>query len=72
MENIKAILEDSGYSKQDFVKASVYATSIEDFTKINEIYSECFNEVFPARVFVEVSALALGFSVEIDAIAYKK
>lgn len=72
MDNIKAILQDSGFSMNDIVKASVYATSIEDFPKINEVYAEYFDEVPPARVFVEVSALALGVPVEIDAIAWKE
>ena len=71
MENIKAIIEDSGFAMKDIVKASVYATSIQDFPKINEVYAEYFDEEPPARVFVEVSALALGVPVEIDAIAYK-
>jgi len=71
MENIKVILEEAGFSMKDLVKASVFATSIQDFPRINEVYGEYFDEEPPARVFVEVSALALGVPVEIEAIAYK-
>jgi len=72
MENIKAIVEAAGYTMADIVKANVYATSIGDFPKINEIYAQYFGKEPPARAFVEVSALALGVPVEIEAIAYKE
>ncbi|MBN1333210.1 MAG: reactive intermediate/imine deaminase [Synergistales bacterium] len=72
MENIKAIVEAAGYTMADIVKANVYATSIADFPKINEIYARYFDKEPPARAFVEVSALALGVPVEIEAIAYKE
>ncbi len=72
MENIKAIVEAAGYEVADIVRATVYATDIKDFSAINNVYATYFQADPPARAFVEVSALAMGIKVEIDAIAYRE
>ena len=69
LENLKAILEAAGSSLESVVKTTVYITNMDDFTKVNGIYGQYFQENPPARVCVEVSKLPKGALVEIDVIA---
>ncbi|CAB50156.1 RidA family protein [Pyrococcus abyssi] len=72
IENIKAILEEAGASLNDVVKVTVYLKDLNDFAKMNEVYSEYFGESKPARVAVEVSRLPKDVLIEMEAIAYKE
>jgi 2-iminobutanoate/2-iminopropanoate deaminase len=67
--NLKAILEEAGCSLDRVLKATVFITSMNDFTKVNEVYAGFFSDKPPARSCVEVSGLAMGAKVEIEAIA---
>ena len=69
LENLKAIIEESGCTMKDVVKCTVYITQMDDFDVVNKIYATYFPENPPARATVEISALAKGALVEIDAIA---
>lgn len=71
LENIKAILNEEGYSMSDVVKTTVLLKDIKEFGAMNEVYAEYFNEPFPARAAFEVVALPKDGRVEIEAIAYK-
>ncbi len=64
--NLAALLEASGKSFGDVVKAGVFLTRIEDFTAINAVYAEQFEPPFPARTTVAVAALPLGAAIEIE------
>ena len=44
LENVKAILEEAGYSLNDVVKAGVFIKDMNDFPLINEIYAQYFDE----------------------------
>jgi len=50
------------------VKTTVFLKSMDDFAKMNEVYASFFPRRKPARSTVEVSRLALGALIEIDAI----
>jgi 2-iminobutanoate/2-iminopropanoate deaminase len=69
LENLKGVLEAAGSGLQRVVRTTVYLTSLEDFTAMNEVYARYFGEHRPARSTVQVSALPRGARVEIDAIA---
>ncbi len=71
LDNLKAILEEGGYSLGDVVKTTVLLDSIGDFAAMNAVYATYFTELLPARVCYEVGKLPLGVLVEIDAIACK-
>lgn len=71
IENIKAILEEAGCSLNDVVKTTVYLKDINEFSDMNSVYAEYFNEPFPARACFEVAAIPKGAKVEIEAIAVK-
>ena len=67
--NLKAILEAAGCSLDRVLKATVFITNMDDFDKVNEVYAGFFSDTPPARSCVEVSGLAKGAKVEIEAIA---
>jgi 2-iminobutanoate/2-iminopropanoate deaminase len=69
MANLQAVLEAAGSSLDQILRTTIYITDITDFPRVNIAYGELLTAPFPARATVEVSALALGAVVEIDAIA---
>ncbi|MGL5050212.1 MAG: RidA family protein [Cetobacterium sp.] len=71
LENVKAILEEAGYTLADVVKAVVFIKDMNDFASINEVYSQYLGEVKPARACVEVARLPRDVKVEIEVIAAK-
>lgn len=72
MQNVKAILEAAGMTFQDVVKSSIFISNMNDFSKINEIYAQYFDEATaPARETVEVANLPKFVNVEISVIAVK-
>jgi 2-iminobutanoate/2-iminopropanoate deaminase len=69
LENLKAILNDSGIGLNNILKTTVYMKDLNEFTAMNEVYSEYFPEKPPARSTIEVSNLFKGSKVEIEAVA---
>ena len=69
LQNLKAVLEEAGSSLKRVVKTTVFLQDMGDFKAMNEIYAQFFVEKPPARSAVEVAALPLGASVEIEAVA---
>ena len=72
MQNIKAILNEVGFTFENVIKSTIFITDMQNFSKVNKSYGKFFNEsTAPARETVEVSALELGANVEISVIAKK-
>lgn len=69
--NIKAILDEAGYSFTDVVKSTVFIADIADFGAMNEVYKKYYQTECPARSAFAVKALPLGALVEIETIAAK-
>ena len=69
IENIENILRSAGASLEDVVKVSVFLKNLEDFTKMNEVYSEYFSESKPARTAFEVSKIPKDVLIGMEAIA---
>lgn len=67
--NIKGILEENGLSMDNIVKATVFLADMNDFPKMNEVYSRFFNSPFPARSAVQVARLPRDVKIEIEVIA---
>ena len=72
LSNLEHILEDNCSGLDCVIKTTIYLINIEDFTHMNEVYSEFFAESKPARSTVGVSRLPKDAKVEIDAIAFKR
>lgn len=69
LENLKAVLHAAGSALDQVVKVTVYAESVSDWDKVNEIYRAYFGDHRPARAFVPTGRLHHGFQIEIDAVA---
>jgi len=69
MENIGSILKEASTDFSKVIKCSIFIKNMNDFTKINEIYSKYFNINFPARETIEVSKLPKNGNIEISCIA---
>jgi len=69
LENLKAVLEESGSSMDKVVKTTIFLSCMDDFTTVNEIYSTAFGDHKPVRSTVAVKTLPKNALVEIDAIA---
>ncbi|MFZ5352927.1 MAG: RidA family protein [Bacillota bacterium] len=70
LENLKILLESAGSSLEKVLKATVYIKDMNDFPRINEIYSRYFTENHPSRSCVEVARLPKDALVEIELVAY--
>ncbi|MGD9128563.1 MAG: RidA family protein [Planctomycetia bacterium] len=71
LDGLEAVLKAAGLGMEHVVKANIWITDAAHFPGCNAVYSERFNEPYPARATV-ISGLALpGAMVEIDAIAVR-
>mgnify|MGYP005859922165 CR=1 FL=1 len=72
MNNLKAVLEAAHMTFENVVKASIFISDMNNFSKINAIYAKYFDEdTAPARETVEVANLPKFVNVEISVIAVK-
>jgi len=69
LENISALLVEAGMDFSNVVKATIFLADMNDFAKVNEVYSSYFSSDFPARETVQVARLPLDAKVEISVIA---
>lgn len=69
LDNIKLIIEAAGLKMADIIKTTIYLSDLNDFTIVNNIYSEYFHPPYPARACVQVARLPKDGKVEIEAIA---
>jgi reactive intermediate/imine deaminase len=69
LDNIGRLLRAVGLDYRDVVKCPVYITDFADFVPMSTVYREYFPTEMPTRATVQVTALALGARVEIEAMA---
>ncbi len=70
MENLKAILENAGTTFENVLKCSVFVSDMHNYSRINAVYAEYFNDdTAPARELVEVANLPKFVNIEISLIA---
>ncbi|WP_024620488.1 RidA family protein [Metaclostridioides mangenotii] len=69
LENLKAVLKESGADFSNVVKTTVFIKDMDQFGDINSVYAEYFGDNKPARACVEVARLPKDVLVEIEAIA---
>ena len=67
--NAQAILCEAGLELSNVVKTTVLLSDIADFGPMNEVYSEFFQQPYPARSAFAVKDLPKGALVEIECIA---
>ena len=71
LANLKAVLDAAGLSSSDIAKTTVFVTNLDDFDAFNAVYAAFMGSHRPARVLVEVSNIAHGCLLEMDAVCYK-
>lgn len=69
LANLAAVLAAANATFAHVVKTTIFLASMDDFTKVNEIYGEKFVHDPPARETVQAAKLPKGGLVEISAIA---
>ena len=71
MENIRAILDEAGYSFEDVLKSTCLLSDMANFQAMNEIYATYYPNNPPARAAFAVKTLPLNVLVEVETIAAK-
>ncbi len=69
LTNLKAIVEEAGFTLQHVTACTVYLKSMDDFAAMNEVYAGYFTENPPSRAAVEVCKLPKDGLVEVACIA---
>ncbi|MEM6379689.1 MAG: Rid family detoxifying hydrolase [Bacteroidota bacterium] len=70
MENIRAVLKAADLSFEDVIKCSIFVSDMNNYSRINAVYGEYFNDATaPARELVEVANLPKFVNIEISIIA---
>ncbi len=69
MNNMSAVLSESGATFENVVKTSIFLKNMGDFNTVNEIYASYFEADYPARETVQVAKLPKDVNVEISMIA---
>lgn len=67
-KNLQAVCDAAGGSLNDMVKVNIFLTDLSQFTTVNEVMSRYFQEPYPARAAIEVSALPKAAQIEIDGV----
>lgn len=70
IENLKAILEETGSKLENVVKTTIYFKDANDFPLINEAYIKYFPKDHPVRSCVAVATLPKDVSVEIEFVGF--
>jgi 2-iminobutanoate/2-iminopropanoate deaminase len=72
MTNLKNVLAQADMTFENVLKASVFVSDMHDYSRINAVYAEYFDEdTAPARELVEVANLPKFVNIEISVIAAK-
>jgi 2-iminobutanoate/2-iminopropanoate deaminase len=71
LETVLTAVRGAGGTAADVVKITAYVTSLDDYSRYNEVRREVFGSSLPASTAVGVASLILpGASIEIDAVAF--
>ena len=71
LDNVKSIVETSGLSLREVVRAVVYLKDMSDFKKMNEVYQTFFPEAPPARTTIQAALPLPSMRIEIEVIAHR-
>jgi reactive intermediate/imine deaminase len=66
--NLSAVCQASGGNLSHVLKLTIYLTDLANFSIVNDVMAEHFQQPYPARAAVQVSALPRSAQVEIDGI----
>jgi reactive intermediate/imine deaminase len=67
-QNLRAVTVAANSNLDGIVKLNIFLTDLKHFAKVNEIMAGYFQQPYPARAAVGVSALPRGALVEMDGV----
>lgn len=67
-DNLNAVAQAAGGSLNQITKLNIFLIDLNNFSLVNQMMSEYFQEPYPARAAIGVAALPKGSQVEMDAI----
>lgn len=67
-DNLTAVAAAAGGSLAQIVRVGIYVTDLANFAAVNAVMAEYFQQPYPARSTIEVSALPKAAKVEVDAV----
>lgn len=71
MKNLKAVLNAADMGFEHVLKCSIFLSTMDNFSVVNEVYAQYFQVDPPARETVAVKTLPKNVNVEISCIAAK-
>ena len=69
LKNLFYVLEAANAHFNDVVKTTIFLTDMDDFDKVNEVYSHYFGHHKPARSTIAVKTLPKNVLIEIECVA---
>ena len=66
--NLQTVAEAAGTELAKALKVTVFLTNMADFQRVNSVYTQYFQQPYPARSAIQVAALPLGAAIEVEAI----
>ena len=70
IKNVRAIAEAAGAGLDRVVKTTIFLTDMGNFSAVNNVYAQYFNEPLPARCAIQVAGLPKDADIEMEAIVY--
>jgi reactive intermediate/imine deaminase len=67
-ENMSAVCQAAGGSMKDVVKLNIFMIDLSNFATVNDVMARYFEQPYPARAALEVSALPKASQVEMDGV----
>jgi len=67
LESLDAVCRAAGTRLSEAARIGIFLVDMEEFPKVNDVYTTFFEQPFPVRTTVGVAALPKGALVEMDA-----
>ena len=67
LQNLSSVAEAAGTNLRQAIQIRVFLATMDDFSAMNSVYAEFFEEPYPARTTVQTGLPMPGMLVEIDA-----
>ena len=76
LQNLEKVLKENGLRLDDVIKTTIFLKDMGNFSTVNDVYVNYFDEPRPARSCVAVAELprvgnGTEIAIEIEAVAYK-
>jgi 2-iminobutanoate/2-iminopropanoate deaminase len=70
IRNLDAIAKVANSDLSKVIKTTIFLLNMSDYSSVNDVYAQYFNESLPARSVVQVAGLPKNSEIEMEAILY--